>query len=82
MGLLATAFDTRMPGEIEKTGSAAAEIGGRLAAAGCQLVVPPVSFITAFRGPLEAGEPERAKLWAHEVAAAALARLRVGAVNA
>ena len=82
VGLLATAFDTRMPGEIEKTGSAAAEIGGRLTAAGCRLVVPPVSFLSELRGPLEPGEPERAKLWAKEVAAAALASLPATAPTA
>ncbi len=57
-------FDTRLPGEQWRTGSAAGRLGARLQGMGAMLVAPPESFfVSGMRGPLEQGERERAKLW-------------------
>lgn len=63
-GVAAAAFDTRSHGDRGETGSAAEEIARQLSAAGCNLVAPAESFTVAgVRGPLEAGELERARTW-------------------
>lgn len=68
-GVPAAAFDTRMAGPIEQTGSAAQAIAKRLDSAGCRVVASGESFIAAnFQGPLAEGEAERARAWAVNVA--------------
>jgi flavodoxin len=67
-GRAATAFDTRMGTPTQKNAAASETIAARLQAAGCQLVVPPESFLVAgFTGPLVEGEEQRAKTWALDV---------------
>jgi len=62
------AFDTRVPGPRVVTGSAAVRLGRLLRRRGAWLVVPPASFIVSGReGPLEQGELDHARTWAHEV---------------
>lgn len=57
-------FDTRLPGEQRRTGSAATKLGSRLQRMGALVVVPPESFFVAgMKGPLENGELVRAELW-------------------
>ncbi len=68
----AAAFDTRIPGRIERTGPAAVNVARQLTAAGCRLVRPPEGFLVAgLRGPLVEGEVSRSARWARDVAAAA-----------
>jgi flavodoxin len=63
-GRPAAAFDTRFPGELRRTGSAATKLAGRLERMGALLLVPPESFFVAgMKGPLEDGELVRAELW-------------------
>ncbi|HSL33433.1 MAG TPA: flavodoxin domain-containing protein [Candidatus Limnocylindrales bacterium] len=69
-GRRAAAFDTRMAGDISKTGSAAQVIGRMLKRAGLTLVVAPESFLVAdYEGPLADREEARAMNWAQRVAA-------------
>lgn len=64
-GLAAAAFDSRMGTPTQKNAAEAEVIAGRLEASGCQLVVPPESFlVSGFTGPLMEGEEERARSWA------------------
>jgi hypothetical protein len=57
-------FDTRLPGEQRRTGSAAVKLGRMLRRMGALPLVPPESFfVTGVRGPLKAGELARATLW-------------------
>jgi hypothetical protein len=68
-GLAAAAFDTRMGTPTEKNAAVSETIAARLQAAGCELVVPPESFLVAgFTGPLVDGEEQRARTWALDVA--------------
>ena len=70
-GVAAAAFDTRLPGPVGRTGSAATRIARRLESAGCRLVIPPESFLVqGFEGPLTEGEEARAGTWAQAVLAA------------
>ncbi len=63
-GVAAAAFDTRAHGDRGSTGSAAEAIALLLSRAGCNIIVPAESFTVAgMRGPLEAGEEERARTW-------------------
>ena len=63
-GVAAAAFDTRAHGDRGSTGSAADAIALALSQAGCNLVAPAESFTVAgFRGPLDPGDPERARDW-------------------
>lgn len=63
-GAAAAAFDTRSHGDRGSTGSSAEVIAGLLSHAGCNLLAPAESFtVEGFRGPLEAGETERAETW-------------------
>lgn len=64
-GVPAAAFDTRLPGEIRKTGSAATLIAKGLARAGCVVIAEPASFVVdTTEGPLADGEQVRAVAWA------------------
>ena len=66
------AFDTRMPGPEDQTGSAADAIARRLTSAGCRLVGVPEGFVVSdMKGPLAEGEEARAVAWARDIAAAA-----------
>jgi flavodoxin len=57
-------FDTRFHQDVEKSGSAATVLDGRLRELGALGVVPPESFfVTGMKGPLEEGELDRAKVW-------------------
>jgi flavodoxin len=70
-GFVAEAFDTRKRGPHFLTGSASAGIARRLRKAGATLVLKPASFLVEdTRGPLAAGEVERARTWASELIAA------------
>ncbi len=63
-GCAAAAFDTRSHGDRGETGSAAEPIALALSGAGCNLLVPAESFsVEGLRGPLDAGEVERARAW-------------------
>ncbi|MFN8622297.1 MAG: flavodoxin domain-containing protein [Chloroflexota bacterium] len=63
-GCAAAAFDTRAHGDRGRTGSAAESIARLLSEAGCNILVPAESFtVEGMRGPLEAGEAERARTW-------------------
>lgn len=63
-GCAAAAFDTRSHGDRGETGSAAEQISQMLSVAGCDLLVPAESFtVEGLRGPLDAGETERARAW-------------------
>jgi menaquinone-dependent protoporphyrinogen IX oxidase len=69
-GRRAAAFDTRLAGELAKTGSAAAVIGRMLQRAGLTLIVAPESFLVAdYKGPLADREEARAMTWARRIAA-------------
>jgi flavorubredoxin len=68
----AAAFDTRMPGSLEQTGSAADGIARHLIDAGCRLVRPPEGFVVVgMQGPLADGEEARGVAWARDAALAA-----------
>jgi flavodoxin len=70
-GLPFTTFDTRFPGPLSRTGSAAVRIAKRLEQKGARLVAPPESFfVTGIQGPLQAGEIARAEAWAAGLVAA------------
>lgn len=63
-GCAAAAFDTRAHGDRGETGSAAESIALLLSGAGCNLLVPAESFLVeGMRGPLDAGELDRARMW-------------------
>lgn len=69
-GRRAAAFDTRLAGELSKTGSAAMVIGRMLQRAGLTLIVAPESFLVAdYEGPLADREETRAMTWARRIAA-------------
>jgi flavodoxin len=70
-GTTAAAFDTRLRMPRWLSGSAAAGIGRRLRQAGARLVAPEESFFVTKQPALEAGEVERAAVWAAAVAGAA-----------
>jgi hypothetical protein len=71
-GLLAAAFDTRLPQPKILTGSAADVIARRLARHGYKLAARPASFIVEHsQGPLRDGELERAKAYGESLLAAA-----------
>jgi hypothetical protein len=65
----AAAFDTRFRHSVLLTGSAAKGIAKRLEHRGHRLVAPPESFFVTKDNTLEAGEVERAEVWAAGVAA-------------
>lgn len=68
----AAAFDTRSTGHVALVGSAARGIAKRLERRGYTLIAPPESFfVIATTGPLQAGEVERAGVWAKALVAAA-----------
>lgn len=71
-GVAAATFDTRFKMPQWLAGSAADVIATRLAAAGCVMVTPPESFFVKFgeKGPLLAGEEQRAQAWGATLAAA------------
>ena len=69
-GVAVAAFDTRLRWPRVLSGSAADIIARRLEAAGARVVVPAESFLVSRKPELEAGELERAPLWAASVAAA------------
>ena len=74
-GVPAAAFDTRLPGDIRRTGSAATIITRGLEQAGCAVVAQPESFLVEGReGPLADGEEARAVAWAVGLARALSAR--------
>lgn len=67
-GIRVAVFDTRAHGSRVLTGSAAARLARFVRRHGAWLVVPPASFVVqGVRGPLERGELEHARDWAHEV---------------
>jgi hypothetical protein len=68
--LSAAAFDTRIQGPQALTGHASKRIGKLLHLAGCELVVPPESFLVDKQNALVAGERERAERWGLELGAA------------
>jgi flavodoxin len=64
-GLACAAFDTRLPGDVVKTGAASVGIAKALESKGGKLVAPPESFIvTESEGPLKEGELEHSRAWA------------------
>jgi flavodoxin len=68
LGTRAAVFDTRVHGPRLATGSAAVRLGRLLRRRGAWVIVPPESFLVGGReGPLDDGELERARSWAHEV---------------
>jgi len=69
-GSLGGAFDTRVKWPKWLSGSAADGIAHQLTRKGAQLVAPPATFIVEGKeGPLAEGELERAREWAHDLAA-------------
>jgi len=77
-GCAAAAFDTRAHGDRGETGSAAEQIALLLSGAGCNLLAPAESYsVEGMRGPLDAGELDRARAWitglAHSVHPVSLA---------
>ncbi len=66
------AFDTRLAGRLATIlGSAAGKIASAVRKQGGTLVAPPEGFIVGGnKGPLKAGELERASAWAKELATA------------
>ncbi|MBV8258304.1 MAG: flavodoxin domain-containing protein [Actinobacteria bacterium] len=72
LGLRAAAFDTRVHGPRVFTGSGAAALERLLRHHGAWVVVPPESFLVQGReGPLDEGELQHARTWAHDVLHAA-----------
>ncbi|GAB2584149.1 flavodoxin [Paractinoplanes abujensis] len=72
-GLTAATFDTKVDKPLPR-GSAAHKAHRRLRRLGCRMARPPESFkVDGTTGPLVAGELERARTWARELAAAGLA---------
>ena len=68
-GMAAAAFDTRLRWPLLLSGSAAFGIAKRLERAGADYVVQPVSFFVGGKPTaLEAGEIERAAVWAASLA--------------
>lgn len=68
-GVPAAAFDTRMPGPVLATGSAAKGIARRLRRRGYEVVSSPTSFVVEHTGgPLREGELGRACAWGKAVA--------------
>ncbi len=64
-GRYTAVFDTRYQKPRWLTGSAAGQLAIKLRRAGATLLLPPESFfVEATKGPLLAGEPERAARWA------------------
>lgn len=72
----AAAFDTRLDGPSLLTGRASRHIGHLLQAHGCNLVVPPVSFLVDRHNVLLPGEIERAQAWGAELAELRLSQIR------
>jgi hypothetical protein len=73
-GVKGAAFDTRLPGPMLMTGSAAKGIARRLKRHGYDLVAEPQSFVVKeAEGPLEDGELERARAWGASLATGAAA---------
>ena len=65
-GMLAAAFDTRM--KIFFSGDAAKKIAIALKTAGANMIVEPQGFLVKGRkGPLFAGEVEKAREWAQSI---------------
>ncbi|HET6480490.1 MAG TPA: flavodoxin domain-containing protein [Actinoplanes sp.] len=72
-GLTAAAFDTKVDKPL-LPGSAAHKAHRRLRRLGCRMAQPPESFkVNGTTGPLVAGELDRARTWARQLAAAELA---------
>ena len=74
-GVAAAAFDTRIDWPRLLSGSAAAEISKRLAAAGAAVIEPEGSFLVTKKPLLEPGEAARAAAWAATVATVAAERM-------
>jgi flavodoxin I len=69
-GMSIAVFDTRYHMSKLFSGSAAQVIGKEVRNRGGRLIAPPESFfVTVREGPLEAGEVERAVVWANALAA-------------
>jgi flavorubredoxin len=73
-GIAAAAFDTRLDWPRLLSGSAAAVIRRWLDDAGARVVVPPESFKVTQEPRLQAGELERAPIWARGLAEVVPAR--------
>ena len=71
-GRAVAAFDTRLDWPRWLSGSAASDIGARLAALGARLIAPPQSFLVSTKPELASGELERAGLWASSLPEPAL----------
>src|SRR5215472_3969764 len=61
--VLAASFDTRLNGIPALTGRASRGIARLLRGRGCQLVVPPESFLVSTQNTLLTGEAARAREW-------------------
>jgi flavodoxin len=75
-GVRVATFDTRLHGPRIVTGSAAVRLARVLRRHGAWVVVPPASFLVeGGEGPLDTGEVEHARSFAHEVLEALGVRL-------
>lgn len=69
-GVRAATFDTRMPGPIMMTGSAARVIARRMRRHGFDVLGTQSFLVRDGEGPLDVGELERARAWGATLAAA------------
>jgi len=69
-GVRAAAFDTRLPGSMLMTGSAARGIARRMRRRGFDVLGTRSFLVTDGEGPLDKGELERARVWGISLAAA------------